>query len=380
MTVAQRSELQAIFGSGVCDWTRRASRSSPWPGPGRPSREAPTPPLRTRRSPRARPRRSPRPRSGSGSRAPRWASASSAAGRRGLLGVPSPTTLSSLSLGPHTFRVRAIDPAGNVDPTPASQTFTVTSDTPPTITTLYPGDAATGTSRTTPVVAIFNQAMDKPSAESAFSLKRTSDGATVRGSFGWLGNGLGLPSPSSPLANGTSYTATVSTAATDNTGNPLPGLEDVAVHHRHTAADRDGRTSPTTPPRGIAQWLRRGGPSTRRWTRPRPQAAFSLKRTSDGAPVGGSFGWYRQRADLQAQARDLAGGTQYTAAVAAAAKDLAGHPLPAAKSWRFTTTNRPIIDSVYSGRRRTRRVPQRGRRRSPSTRRWTSPPPRPPSR
>ncbi len=38
----------------------------------------------------------------------------------------SPKTLSNLSFGSHTFRVRAIDAAGNVDPTPATRTFTVT--------------------------------------------------------------------------------------------------------------------------------------------------------------------------------------------------------------------------------------------------------------
>ena len=37
----------------------------------------------------------------------------------------SPKTLSTLSFGNHTFRVRAIDQAGNIDPEPAKRTFTV---------------------------------------------------------------------------------------------------------------------------------------------------------------------------------------------------------------------------------------------------------------
>ena len=76
------------------------------------------------------------------------------------------------------------------------------------------------------------------------------------------------------------------------------------------------------------------------------QAAFSLKRTSDGAPVSGSFGWYGPAALLFKPDADLAPGTQYTASVSTAAKDLAGNPLAAAKSWQFTTTNPPIINSV----------------------------------
>ena len=68
--------------------------------------------------------------------------------------------------------------------------------------------------------AIFDKAMDKPSAEAAFSLKRTSDGAAVSGSFGWYGNAL-IFKPSADLAAGTQYTAAVSGAAKDQAGNSL---------------------------------------------------------------------------------------------------------------------------------------------------------------
>jgi hypothetical protein len=37
----------------------------------------------------------------------------------------SPKGYSSLSKGSHTFRVRAVDKAGNMDPTPASRAFTI---------------------------------------------------------------------------------------------------------------------------------------------------------------------------------------------------------------------------------------------------------------
>ena len=68
--------------------------------------------------------------------------------------------------------------------------------------------------------AVFNKAMDKPSAEAAFSLKRTSDGAAVSGTFGWYGNAL-IFLPDADLAAGTQYTASVSTAAKDLEGNTL---------------------------------------------------------------------------------------------------------------------------------------------------------------
>ena len=37
----------------------------------------------------------------------------------------SPKTTAHLADGSHTFSVRATDPAGNIDPTPATRTFTV---------------------------------------------------------------------------------------------------------------------------------------------------------------------------------------------------------------------------------------------------------------
>ncbi len=55
----------------------------------------------------------------------------------GFAGCASPLTLPALADGVHTFRVRAIDPAGNIDPTPASRSFTVAvGGTPPDDTTV----------------------------------------------------------------------------------------------------------------------------------------------------------------------------------------------------------------------------------------------------
>lgn len=60
--------------------------------------------------------------------------------------VTSPKSYPGLGDGSHTFRVRALDPAGNIDPAPPSRTFTV--DTIPPITTIFsspPGIATTNT-------------------------------------------------------------------------------------------------------------------------------------------------------------------------------------------------------------------------------------------
>ena len=230
-----------------------------------------------------------------------------------------------------TISTAAKDLAGNPLPTAKSWQFKTT--TPPAITGVNPADGATDASPSAVVYAIFNKAMDKPSAQAAFSLKRTSDGAPVSGAFGWYGNAL-LFKPDGDLAAGTQYTATISTAAKDLAGNPLP-----------TAKSWQFKT--TTPPAitGVnpADGATDASPSAvvyaifnKAMDKPSAQAAFSLKRTSDGAPVSGAFGWYGN-ALLFKPDGDLAAGTQYTATISTAAKDLAGNPLPTAKSWQFTT-------------------------------------------
>ena len=140
----------------------------------------------------------------------------------------------------------AKDLAGN--PLPVAKTWRFTTTSPPSITGVYPADGATGVSpQLGDATPIFNKAMDKPSAEAAFSLKRTSDGAAVSGSFGWYANAL-IFEPNADLAAGTQYTASVSTAAKDLAGQPAAGREDLAVyddeppeHHRRLPGRRCDR-------------------------------------------------------------------------------------------------------------------------------------------
>ena len=200
----------------------------------------------------------------------------------------------------------------------------------------------------------------------------------MSGSFGWYGPGALLFKPDADLAPGTQYTASVSTAAKDLAGNPLAAAK--TWQFTTTNPPIINSVSPADGATDVAPSSWRSPSSTRTMDKASAQAAFSLKRTSDGAPVSGSFGWYGPGALLFKPDADLAPGTQYTASVSTAAKDLAGNPLAAAKSWQFTTTNPPIINSVYPADGATDVAPsalticrlQQGR--------WTRPPPRPPSR
>jgi hypothetical protein len=203
----------------------------------------------------------------------------------------------------------------------------------PTITFVRPAEDAAEVLPNEPIVVAFDTSMDKPSAEAAFSLKRTSDGAPVSGSFGWYGNAL-IFLPNADLAAGTQYTASVSTAAQNLGGFPLP----VAKTWRFTTTNRPiiDRVYPAAGATGVSSSSVTYAIFNKAMDKPSAEAAFSLKRTSDGAPVSGSFGWYGNALIFLPNA-GLAPGTQYTAAVSGAARDLAGNTLANPTTWRYTT-------------------------------------------
>ncbi len=218
-----------------------------------------------------------------------------------------------------------------------------TAGTPPTVSSVSPSGGAADVARTTSVSVVFDRAMDEDSVEQAFSLKRTGDGTAVAGSFSWNGNELTF-APSSPLSGATNYTASVGTGAQDTTG---AGLEAPRTWQFTTAAQP--LIAVVGPADNATEVLPNGAVVVvfdTAMDKPSAEAAFSLRRTADGNPVAGSFGWLGNVLIFKPNA-SLAGGTQYTAGVSTAARDLAGNPLPATKTWRFTTTSRPIIEFVY---------------------------------
>ncbi len=141
----------------------------------------------------------------------------------------SPKSYSSLIDGSHTFEVRAIDQAGNIEATPASSTWTV--DTTPPVVSIDSGPSGV-TNDATPTFTF--------SSEPGLAFECSID--TGSPSFGPC-SGIGTHTPSSPLADGP-YTFRVRTA--DAAGNP--GVADPRLQCR---GHRSRRAQPDRPGAGV---------------------------------------------------------------------------------------------------------------------------------
>jgi hypothetical protein len=113
------------------------------------------------------------------------------------------------------------DRAGNALASPVAWSFTTEpapDTTPPTLVEMHPAGGATGVPRDVSISATFSEPMDAGVLIAAFTVNQ--DGEPVGGSYTYDENRVAF-TPDAPLAAGTTYTATVTTAATDLAGNHL---------------------------------------------------------------------------------------------------------------------------------------------------------------
>ncbi len=143
----------------------------------------------------------------------------------------SPKAYSNLTPGNYKFEVKATDSAGNVDQTPASRTWSITSP-PETAPTIIPNGTvptanATNVDRTTNVKATFSEDM-MASSINTNTFKLFKKGSTTKiattVSYDPTTRTATLDpfgSTTTRLARGTTYKAVVTTKATDMAGNQL---------------------------------------------------------------------------------------------------------------------------------------------------------------
>lgn len=224
----------------------------------------------------------------------------------------------------------------------------------PFVSATAPADLAGSVSVFNPVTATFSEDMDPDTINGAsFTIAGVTgtvsyDGVTRRASF----------LPDAPLANSTTYTATITTAVTDLAGNALPlaRVWSFATVPPDLVAPLVSATQPTAAAVNVpldsavaVSFSERMNPST--IVNP---STFTLTgrsyATTPPFPVSGNIIYNDFSATaLFSPAAPLLMGATYTATIGTAATDLAGNALATERTWSFFTLPDGILIPGESG-------------------------------
>jgi hypothetical protein len=163
----------------------------------------------------------------------------------------SPHSYQGLSEGPHTFEVRATDPAGNVDPTPASRSWTVDTTPPAAPQIASPADGSlsasatvtvSGTAEPGSVVEVFDGGVSKSvtTANAGGAWSKTLTGL-AEGAHTLTANATDAAGNQSPLSS--AHTVSIDTTAPDTAiaSGPADPTTDTSADFTFTA-DEPGAT------------------------------------------------------------------------------------------------------------------------------------------
>src|SRR5450759_2461253 len=214
----------------------------------------------------------------------------------------------------------------------SNYTFSFTTGgTNPTSISTDPGTAATGVALNKVIAFTFSKPMAPSTINSTtFTLKQ--NGTVVPGTVAYSGTTATF-TPTTPLAAGLPYTATITTGATDVAGNPLAA--DIVLTFTTDAAPTVTLTDPITDATAVvlnkivtATFSVPMDPSTLTAT------TFTLKQVA--TPVAGKVSYSGSTATFTPDA-NLATNTIYTATITTGATNVLGTPLASDKVWSFTT-------------------------------------------
>jgi methionine-rich copper-binding protein CopC len=243
----------------------------------------------------------------------------------------------------YTFSVNAVtDLAGNAMPGPFILTFTVGDITAPTVVSTVPADLATNVSPTAAITVTFSEAMDQATVNATtFFVRPTAGGSNVAGVITYNATtNTATFTPSSALAGGTAYTATVTTGAKDLAGNAL------AATKTWTFATTDS-TPPTITsvvPANNATGVATNATVQVTFSEPMDSATMTttnitLKNTSTTVAVTATVSYNTAtKVATLTPSGPLSNATNYTLTVTTGVKDVAGNALVSQFTSNFTTT------------------------------------------
>ncbi|MFZ2432417.1 MAG: Ig-like domain-containing protein [Lutibacter sp.] len=210
--------------------------------------------------------------------------------------------------------------------------------TAPTILSIDPANNATSIAVSSNITATFSEAMNTSTITTAtFTLKQGT--TNVAGTVSYSGNTATF-NPTSDLAGGLVYTATITTGAKDVAGNEI-SVEKVwsFTTLAPVAGDTTAPTVLSVVPANSAASIAVNTNITAAFseamnTSTISTTTFTLKQGTTN--VAGSVSYSGTTATFNPTS-DLAGGLVYTATITTGAKDVAGNAIAVAKVWSFTT-------------------------------------------
>ena len=222
------------------------------------------------------------------------------------------------------------------------------------MTGVDPADGGTDVAVDKNVVVSFSEAMNKTTAQSAFSLTRQGTATKLSGVFTWNAAGTQMTfNPSANLGANTVYEIKVSAAAKDLAGNALgspfaSSFRSDATGAGVTGVDpADGGTDVAVDKNVVVSFSEAMNKTT-------AQSAFSLTRQGTATKLSGVFTWNAAGTQMTFNpSANLGANTVYEIKVSAAAKDLAGNALgsPFASSFRSDATGAGVtgVDPADGG-------------------------------
>jgi hypothetical protein len=230
--------------------------------------------------------------------------------------------------------------------------------TPPTVSSVSPASAATAVSVSTPVTATFSEALNAATVSAASFTLRNAAGALVNAAVAYNATTrVAMLTPAAALTAQTLYTASVSTAVRDLSGNALATAQSWSFTTAAAADITPPTVSAISPAAGAT-----GVASTANVTATFNEAmdaatistgSFELRNASAAlVSAAVSFNATTRVATLNPTGNLLLAGAPYTARVRGGAtdprvKDLAGNALAADRVWSFSVeTTAPTVSST----------------------------------
>ena len=210
--------------------------------------------------------------------------------------------------------------------------------TAPTVLSVSPADTTTDVALNTTIGVTFSEAMD-PASFTTTSFTVSSGGGVVAGTVSTSSSATTF-TPTSSLADSTTYTATITTAATDLAGNPLAA----SYSWSFTTGAAQDTTAPDVSsvfPSDTATGVLLNTTISATFSEamdPTSLTTTSFTVSGGGGVVAGTVSTSGS-ATTFTPTSNLAGSTTYTVTITTAVTDLAGNPLATPYSWSFTTEN-----------------------------------------